>query len=368
MPVVDNYTYLDHAAKGPLPAVAAQALRDYADDVEQHGGVHWPRWLTQIAQLKTRIGQLIGAEATSIALMRNTADGIGTIAEGIDWREGDNVVLPAAEFPSNLFPWRNLESRGVECRAVPAADGVVNLREVDAACDARTRVIACSWVGWSTGFRVDLDALCEIATKHNSRVLVDGIQAVGMQSLDVAATPIDFLAGEGRKWLLGPEGLGYLYVRPDAINELRPTRVGWASMQQENVFGDEFAFRDDAARFESGMESFPLVACLNASLEALEDLAIEDRVSRIQVLRDRAVDGFQSIGGQVASHAAPHDSAIITARFAGQDPEAIRKYCWDNRVIVSARGGGIRFSPHAYNTPAEIDHALDVIKNFLASA
>lgn len=361
LPITERYTYLDHAAKGPLPAAAAQALRDYADDIEHHGGTHWPRWFGQVAEVRKRLGALIGADPATIALQRNTADGIGTVAEGIDWRPGDNVVLPADEFPSNLFPWRNLESRGVEFRTVGPPNGNVDLAKINAACDARTRVIACSWVGWATGFRADLAALCEIKQRHGCRLLIDGIQAVGMQPLDVAELPIDFLAGEGRKWLLGPEGLGYLYVREDALNSLRPTRVGWASMKQENVFGDEFAFRDDASRFESGMQAFPLIAVLNASLKALEESTPAERANQLADLTDYAVERLQSVGGEIASVRGSNASAIVTARFAGKDPEKQRKHCWANDVIVSARGGGIRLSPHAYNTRDDIDRAVEVL-------
>lgn len=362
MPIVDRYLYLDHAAKGPLPGPTAQALRDYADDVELHGGTHWPRWFGQIAELKAGLGRLIGAEASSIALMRNTAEGIGTIAEGLDWRPGDNVVFPAAEFPSNLFPWRNLESRGVECRAVPSDDGVVDVAGIDRACDGRTRLVACSWVGWSTGFRVNLGDLCEVTERRGCRLLIDGIQAVGVQPLDLSALPIDFVAGEGRKWLLGPEGLGYLFVRPDAVNEIRPTRVGWASMKQENVFGDDFTFRDDASRFESGMESLPLVAALNASLKVLAEQSPADRAESLRRLTDYVVDGLRSMNATVVSRRDSHGSAIVTARFSGADAERLRAACADESVIVSARGGGIRLSPHVYNTTEEIDVAMNVLK------
>lgn len=360
--VTKQYTYLDHAAKGPLPGEAAQALRDYADDIESHGGTHWPQWFGQLAEVKQGLANLIGAKPGSIALMRNTAEGIGTVAEGFDWREGENVVLPAAEFPSNLFPWRNLESRGVECRTVASDDGVVDLAKIDAACDSKTRIIACSWVGWATGFRVDLAGLCEIAERRGCRLLIDGIQAVGMQPLDVSQTPIDFLAGEGRKWLLGPEGLGYLYVRPDAVESLRPTRVGWASMKQENVFGDDFAFHDNAARFESGMQALPLVAALNASLQTLAPQSVADRAAYLDELCGYAAERLRSIDGNVASIRGDHASAIVTARFDASDPERLRKHCWDANVIFSARGGGIRFSPHAYNTQEDIDHAASVLQ------
>ena len=361
---VETYAYFDHAAKGPLTRGAADALRAYADDVEHHGGRNWPRWWAQIAEVRAKLATLIGADAGEMALMPNTAAAIGTVAEGVDWRDGDNVVVPAAEFPSNLFPWRNLESRGVTCRVADVGDarGTVDLAKLDAACDDRTRLIACSWVGWSTGYRVDLASLCEIAERHGSRLLVDGIQAVGVRHLNVRETPIDYLAGECRKWLLSPEGLGYLFVRRDRQEELRPTRAGWASMSQEDPFGDRFAFHDDARRFETGMPAFALVAAANASLDALAAETPAGREAVIGGLSERMVEVLTAAGGVVASERGDRGSAIVAAEFAGRDLEAMRTAMAEAGVVVSVRSGRIRVSPHAYNTAEDVQKLADALK------
>ena len=364
VPAAARYAYLDHAAKGPLTRGAADSLRAYADDVVAHGGRNWPRWFGQIAEVRAKLAGLVGAVAGEIAIQPNTAAAIATVAEGIDWRPGDNVVVPAAEFPSNLFPWRHLQTRGVECRAVGGHRGIgaVDLAAVDAACDGRTRLIACSWVGWGTGYRVDLDALCEIADRRGARLLVDGIQAVGVRHLDLSETPIDFLAGECRKWLLSPEGLGYLFVRRERQDELRPSRVGWASMSQEDPFGDRFAFHDDARRFETGMPAFALVAAANASLGALAAETPAGREAVIGGLSERMVEVLTAAGGVVASERGDRGSAIVAAEFAGRDLEAMRSKMAEAGVVVSVRSGRIRVSPHAYNTAEDVQKLADALK------
>ena len=355
IPAAARYAYFDHAAKGPLPTPAADALRAYADDVAEHGGRHWPRWFGQIAEVRRRIANLIGGEPGEVALLNNTAAAIGTVAEGLDWREGDNVVVMADEFPSNLLPWRHLRTRGVEVREVPAPDGVVDMQEVQTRVDRRTRLIACSWVGWGTGYRIDIPELCSVAEGCNARILIDGIQAVGVQTLDVSQTPIDFLAGECRKWLLGPEGVGYLWVRQDRVEGLRPTRVGWASMDREDPFAtDGMRFHADARRFENGMQPFALLAAVNASLGVLEATPPAGAARILGELRPQVVEAFEAAGGRVDSVGGKHASAIVAASFEGRDLEAMRKSLAERDVIVSVRCGRLRASPHVYTSAEDV--------------
>ena len=151
--------------------------------------------------------------------------------------EGDNVVTLDNEFPSNAYPWMNLASRGVDTRRVPTDRGRVDLARVEAACDRRTRIIAISWVGYLSGWQSNLDAFVELARRHRALLFVDAIQGLGVFPLDVKATPIDFLAADGHKWLLGPEGAGLFYLRREHLNLLRPIGVGWHSVEHATDYG-----------------------------------------------------------------------------------------------------------------------------------
>src|SRR3954471_15667613 len=148
MPVAERYAYLDHAAVSPLPASAQAAIKSWCDDTTLHGDVHWPTWAAKVEQTRASAAKLLGAGVDEIALVRSTTEGITLVAEGYPWREGDNLVTLADEFPSNLYPWMNLASRGVETRRVSARDGRLDLAALEAACDAHTRIISVSWVGY----------------------------------------------------------------------------------------------------------------------------------------------------------------------------------------------------------------------------
>ena len=166
--------------------------------------------------------QMIGATPEEIALVRSTTVGVNLVAEGFPWQPGDNVVVPGDEFPANLYPWMNLESRSVEARRVPSDGLQIDLNRLDEACDNRTRIVALSWVGYASGWRTDLAAAAEIAHRHGALLFVDAIQGLGAFPIDVRKSGVDFLASGGQKWLLGPEAAGLFYLRRELIERLHP--------------------------------------------------------------------------------------------------------------------------------------------------
>ena len=175
MPVAERWAYFDHAAVAPVTAAAAAAVRAWCDEAVSDGDTRWPEWSRRAEATRYAAAQLIGADRDEIALVPNTTAGISLVAEGLDWREGDNVVTLADEFPSNVYPWLNLASRGVETRRVPTDNGRLDLDALAAACDARTRIVSVSWVGYATGYRHDVDRIVEIAHKRGALVMLDAI-------------------------------------------------------------------------------------------------------------------------------------------------------------------------------------------------
>lgn len=226
MPIVHRWAYFDHAAVSPLPEPARAALANWAEDASLRGDTSWPNWSDQTEEVRLLAAGLIGALPTEIALLHNTTEGINLVAEGFPWQPGDNVVTLADEFPSNQYAWMSLASRGVETRRVPTHGGTVDLGRLADACDRRTRVPAISWVSYSSGWRNDLDRLAELAHSRGALLLVDAIQALGVVPLDVRQTPVDFLAADGHKWLLGPEGAGVFFLRREHLDRLRPLGLG----------------------------------------------------------------------------------------------------------------------------------------------
>lgn len=363
-PVTGRWAYFDHAAVAPLPRRSAAVIRAWADDQEANGVVHWPDWEKKLERTRRDLARLIGAEAAEIAFINSTTHGIGLVAEGFPWRVGDNVVTAAEEYPSNLYPWLNLADRGVTLRTVPSRDGRVWVEDLASAIDARTRLLTISHVEFASGFRNDLDALAELCQGRGIAFFVDAIQGLGPLTIDVGRTPIDFLAADGHKWLLGPEGAGFLYVRRDWIERLRPIGVGWHSVVSSyNNPEIDFQLRPDARRWEGGSFAMPGLQGFGASAGLLLELgptAVSARIlDRAAAVRERA----KAAGWRVAGSERPGDlSGIVALERAGTDPEAFVRRQRGRGLALACRRGRVRVSPHVYNDEDDLDRLAAALR------
>ena len=367
MPVATNWAYMDHAAVAPLPAPTRDVVVRWSQEAAEVGDLAWPGWAERVEAVRALVARLLGATEQEIAFVHNTTTGIGLVAEGLDWREGDNLVTLANEFPSNQYPWMNLATRGVEVRRVEVPDQRVEVDRLLDQCDARTRLISVSWVGYASGWRIDLAELVDQAHRRGVLVFLDAIQGMGVFPLNVSAVPVDFLAADGHKWMLGPEGAGVLYVRAEQLDRLRPTGVGWNSMRQAYDFARiAWDLRPTARRFEGGSQNMVGVLALGASLQLLSDMGLSTTASAVadQVLHvtDYACARLQEVGVSVQSHRdGARRSGIVTFDVPGLDLEQLRRACLAAGVVLSCRGGGLRISPHAYTNSDDVQRLLDVI-------
>ena len=372
MPVTERWAYFDHAAVAPLSGPASRALAAWAAQASTEGDTVWLDWDRQVEQTRGSAAKLIGASPDEIALVPSTTAGINLVAEGLDWSDGDNVVVLADEFPSNLYPWMQQAWRGVETRRVATETGRVDLDRLREACDQRTRVVSVSWVGYATGYRQDVEAIAQIAHESGGasgdRALffLDAIQGLGVFPLDVSQTPVDFLAADGHKWLLGPEGAGVAYLRQEHLERLRPLGVGWNSVVGAANFGKvELNLKPSAARYEGGSSNMPGMHALGASLAMLQEQPTADVAACVLDVTDYLCDRLASIGVAVASPRAPepsgHDprSGIVVADLP--EPDASRRRCLEAGVVTSVRGGRLRMSAHAYTSYDDVDRLVDAL-------
>ena len=373
MPISPNWAYFDHAAVGPLSSGAQNAIAQYADQAANLGDTVWPEWAANLGELRKCTAQLLNAETDEIALIPNTSTGINLVAEGWPWRPGDNVILPEGEFPSNLFPWQNQQAKGVEVRIVPRrGNNEVHAEDLIAKVDQQTRIISLSWVGYASGFRVDLESLVQQAHQRGACVFLDAIQGLGMFPLDIAKTPIDFLAADGHKWLLGPEGMGVAMIRKQHLNRLRCGNVGWNSVTQAfNYQEPEFALAESARRFEPGSANMSGTAGLLASMEmflqvreAHGDSAIGQRVVELATTLHEML-GEIGVPTRLP-HAPSARSGIVTFEVPGHEPAKVRQAALEKNVVVSCRGGGVRASIHAYNDQSDLERLVDVVRSFVS--
>jgi cysteine desulfurase/selenocysteine lyase len=365
-PVTESWAFLDHAAVAPLSGPACAALLEYADDTSKHGVAHSVRWLKRIEEVRSLAARLIHAEPAEIAFVSSTSAGIGIVAEGLDWQPGDNLVTAAEEYPANLYPWMNVATRGVELRRIPSRGPRIDVDDIRAALDGRTRLVSLSSVEYASGFRNDLARVGELCRERGILFFVDAIQSLGMLPIDVQSLPIDFLAADGHKWLLGPEGAGIFFIRKALIDRLHPIGVGWHSVVNCWDFATiDFRLRPDAARWEGGSPNTAGITALGASLDLLLNIGIGNVAERIFELTDYLCDRATKIGVEVfSSRQADERSGIVSLLPpSGADLAELVRRCRDAGVIVNRRAGRLRASPHCYNTPAEIDRFIEVLKS-----
>jgi selenocysteine lyase/cysteine desulfurase len=322
--------------------------------------------LEQAEVVRRDIARLVGAQADEVAFVKNTTQGLLIVANGVDWRPGDNIVAAETEFTANVYPWLFLQCRGVEVRFTPAHDHRIDPAEVAALIDARTRLVALSFVEFSSGFRNDLSAIGALCRERGVWFSVDGMQGVGALALDAPSAQIDFLSVGGPKWMMGPPGTGFFYCRRERLEQLLPAMCGWASVRdRDNYYCYDSPLRPDARRFEESTLNLPGIVGLGASVRTLLEVGPVEVERRIRSLTDRLIDGLDQCGCEIISpRASWHErSGIVSFRDPKAPTAEVQARMRANNVITSQRGDYIRVSPHFYNTEADIDRLLDTLNH-----
>jgi selenocysteine lyase/cysteine desulfurase len=365
MPVTRRWAFFDHAAVAPLSSLAQQAMQEWAEDLTENGDVYHGRWMKRIEEVRILFGRLLNCEPVDVAFVKNTSEGVGIIAEGFPWQTGDNVLSVEEEYPANVYPWMNLAGRGVELRRVPLCKGRILLDDLRRAMDERTRILTLSWVEYASGFRNDIDAVAQLCRERGILFFLDAIQGLGVFPIDLQRTPIDALAADGHKWLLGPEGAGIVYVRRDLVKRLHPVGVGWNSVVGAKDFARiQFDLKPHAGRWESGTLNVAGIIALGASLKWMLDIGVDNIADRVLELTDylgrtltqrTSLKLFSSRIRQEASGmvsiAVPDATAL----------PALMAICRSEGIVVNHRGGRLRVSPHFYNTTEELDRLVDCL-------
>jgi selenocysteine lyase/cysteine desulfurase len=355
-PVTENLIYLNHAAVAPLSRRAAEAMQRLAQDALDFGSLHYDKWMATYEGVRTSCAQLIHAKPEEIAIVKNTSEGISTVAMGIDWKPGDVVVAFGEEFPSNLYPWKRLEARGVEVRWLSVFD---DLNLIDEGCKG-ARMLAISYVQYLSGYRVDLQKLGEICSRRGCFFLVDAIQGLGAFPIDVERDRIDALAADGHKWLLGPEGCGVLYVRQSRQDEIEPVEFGWTNVAHYNDYASrDMTLRPDAGRYECG--TLNTIGCygLRAALDLILEIGIPKISPKVQALGDQVREGAEALGYEALGPRSRETGAgIVSVRKMGVEAQWIVRKLKDAGIIAASRQGWVRISPHFYIVPSEIDRLI----------
>lgn len=364
-PVTERANYLNHAAVSPPPLPTIAAIQSQLRDVSENGSVNFGSWIATKERTRQLLAGMLGARPEQVAFLRNTSDALSTVANGLDWRDGENIVTFRNEFPSNIYPWLRLrDAFGVEVRMCEERDGRIDLDELIGLMDKRTRVVAISHVQYASGFRADLERVGRAARAHDALLVVDAIQSLGATPLDVESELVDAAAGAGHKWLLTPEGVGWLYLSTRARERVQPTLVGWISVPNPEDYANfEQGWNAGTLPWETGTGPAALICGLEASLKLLNEAGAAGIQSHLETLTDHLCERLVNSNYQiVSSRRAGEKSAIVCIRnTAGMNSMELYAHLKKRNIITAPRGDRLRISPHLYNTLEEIDDLLNAL-------
>ena len=360
-PLHHDVLYLNHAAVAPWPRRTRDAVVAFANQNIQVGARDYPQWARVEQRLRDRLGWLINVEPADVALLKNTSEGLSVIAQGLDWRAGDQVVISDQEFPSNRIPWQALADQGVEVVEVDVSGPDAEQRVIDAIGE-RTRLVSLSSVQYGSGIRLNLAPIGRACRDSGVLFCVDAIQSLGAVRFDSGEVYADFVVADGHKWMLGPEGLALFYCRPAVRERLRLRQFGWHMIANAGDYSQTgWRVAEDARRFECGSPNMLGAHALDASLSLFQELGM-DTVARALAERIGYLDSaLRDRGAEVLSPAqAERRAGIVTFRLMDEAPADTRARLQAGGVVCAERGGGVRFSLSRENTEAEVDRAIEI--------
>ncbi len=363
-PVTRRYAYLNHASVAAPPQPVVQAMTGYLTERSLSGGEALADWEDRIESVRQATSRFIGAHRDEITFTGSVSHGLNIVAAGMAWQPGDNLICAETEFPANVYPWTNLRRRGVEVRFAPARDNRILVEDVASLMDNCTRLVAVSYVEFGTGYRNDLNALADLCHERGACLCVDGIQGLGALQFSVMQTPVDFLATQAAKWMLGPIGAGFLYVRRDRLPGLDPVMTGWrAVVDRDDYYRYDSPLRATGERFEPGSHNAVGLRGMGASIELLLSVGLDAIEARIMTLTDLLIEGLRESGCIITTPITHrHErSGIVCFQHPSVESAVLAERLRAAGVIISLRGEVIRVSPHFYNSEADLEKLLAVL-------
>jgi len=366
-PVAREKIFLAHAGVAPLPRRVADAVRDYAGLCTQ-GDQETLLPAQQVHHSRALAARLLNALPDEIAFVGPTSLALSFIAAGLPWRKNENVLIYFDDYPANVYPWMALAERGVEVRFLSASEpGRLRPLEVIGQVDEQTRLVALASCHFVSGYRIDLNAIGQALHERNILFCVDAIQTLG--AFPTTVEHIDFLAADAHKWLLGPCAAGILYVRKGLQDSLRPAAYGWHNVLCPNyVAQEQLVFRPGARRYEAGTQNLLGLVGLNAAMELLLEMGIDNIAAELLRKRALLVPALKNKGYTVLHADVPpaNASGIITFYREGAGMAALCEKLEAANIIASLRADRsgrqhLRLSPHFYNTDAELQRVVQLL-------
>ena len=358
-----DQVYFNHAAIGPWCRLALDRINEYM--IQRSGATieNYPYTVKWNVSAKEKLGKLLNAPADRLAWIDNVSNGINILAQGLDWKPGDRIILNDLEFPSNVYPFLNLRKKGVEIDFVKSKEGKLDIGDIEKTITPKTKIISISLVQFLSGYRADIDAIGELCRRHGIIYSVDAIQAAGVVQIDVNRSKIDFLTGGTHKWLMSSQGLSYLYLTEELQNRIDQKHVGWTSVKDAWNFLDyNLDLRDSADRFQAGTVNALGYSIFEAVSNLFLDFGMENVERRILDNTGYFIDKLDEIGLEPVLKNTDEKNRAGIVSFKHENTKSIFERLENEKIYCAVRMGMIRFSPHFYNTFDEIDRVVDVLK------
>lgn len=369
-PCCDERIFLSHAAVTTLPKVAIDAMNEF-NHATSTGELDYSEVLvSRMNRVRASAARLIECDEEEVALLGPTSLGLSLVANGIDWKPGDEIITYLDDYPANVYPWKHLEEFGVKVVLLqPGETGRITPELVEEAITPQTRLLALASNHFLAGFRLDIEAVSEIAKRHEILFCLDAIQTVG--AFPTLAKHVDFLCADSHKWMLGPMTAGIFYVKKERMEELRPSLVGaWNVKCPEFIANPTVNFEPGGRRYEPGVLNAQGLLGMEASMDMLTSVGIEAVAERLRMLRGQLISGLEMLGFDVIGPREGDAVSGITSCTDRENPDAIAKIyreLLERGIVPSLRSDRegvpfLRFSPHFYNTFSDIDRTLEALR------
>ncbi|QIB77795.1 aminotransferase class V-fold PLP-dependent enzyme [Haloferax volcanii] len=362
----DGHTWLNCADQGPLPKRAVEAVDDAVTLKRAPHRVPEQAFREVPAGVKRALGTLINASPDEIILGNSFSYGLHLLIHGLEWNEGDEVILVEGDFPATILPWRLLESQGVQLRFVDAECSTPLTQQLAETATPRTRAVCTTWVDSFTGRRLDIDEIGTVCHEHDVLFVLNGSQGVGARPIDVSRTPVDVLISCGYKWLCGPYGTGFTWLTPEVLDALGPVNAYWLSMQAGTTLDEMQNLSLDTELGASGYDVFGTANFNNfmpwtAAVEYLTGIGIEQISAHGERLVGQLIEGAESSSFEVVTPEDPqrHANIVVLSHSSESVARETHRALADAGIHTALREGNIRVSPHVYNTHAEIDGLVE---------
>lgn len=361
--IKNDIIYFNHAATGPFSTLLVNAINKVLKEKSERNIDDFNSFKDVAVETKSILASMLNTVPERLAFTDNTTNGLNFLAQSIQWKKGDRILLNDIEFPANVYPFLNLKRIGVEVDFVKSDNGKVTADMIIDAIKPGTKLISVSYVQFLSGYRIDLEKIGKHCKDNDIIFSVDAIQALGAVKLDVEKSNIDFLSCGTQKWLLGFQGLAFIYLNEKLQRKIIPANIGWLSVNNAwNLLDYQIDLKTTADVFQGGTINVLGVYALNASLKLFNDFNFNEVEKRVLENSKYFLTKLASIGinGLLLNSNESELAGIVT--FKIKDPDLVVKKLEQNKIICSQRVGMIRFSPHFYNIFDEIDRVVDVLQ------